>query len=128
MQSQTEGLHGAATLVDFVDLFSNPSFGITPSVLFQHTSTATSHAGPSRQVQTPGKDTTKGSRARTGCITCRLRKKVRCRAERWGDEDDGSDATRPSRSARRVRDWAYSAWATARSGQNGSRMRAISSG
>ena len=76
MQPQREGLTGAATLVDFVDLFSSPSFGIPPSALFHQPSGGSAHAGPSRLAKTPAKDFSKGSRARTGCITCRLRKKV----------------------------------------------------
>ena len=63
------------------------------------------------------------TRAKTGCITCRLRKKVRSITGRAATPDVHSAATRASQLVQRARDWRSNVWVIAPSDPNGYETR-----
>jgi len=76
MQAHPDSLQSVATLVEFVDLFNVPSYSPSAQLPF---SANKAQSSQSLDTATKGREKVgqKSSRARTGCITCRLRKKVR---------------------------------------------------
>ena len=69
-----QSLMGASTLQDFVGLLTDAPASETGN----DETTRPRSPGPSTRPPRSTGIGHKGSRARTGCITCRLRKKVRC--------------------------------------------------